>query len=119
MYILPGPDGFVDGWSSPSQLVPILVGMDHLQKIGLVLDFSDGFALHGAEPKAEPYCLHKNAKGHFTIDLVYYLCGVVSDAEAIDTFAATMDGSSPQSSGQGSWSWLELGPTELMTVSQE
>jgi hypothetical protein len=66
--------------------------MDHLQKIGLVLDFSDGFALHGAEPEAEPYCLHKNPKGHFMIDLVYYLCGVISDAEAIDTFAATMDG---------------------------
>ena len=92
MYTLPDPDGFVYGWSSPSQLVPILVGMDHLQKIGLVLDFSDGFALHGAEPEAEPYCLHKNPKGHFMIDLVYYLCGVISDAEAIDTFAATMDG---------------------------
>ncbi|CAL1129948.1 unnamed protein product, partial [Cladocopium goreaui] len=117
MYTLPDPDGFVYGWSSPSQLVPILVGMDHLQKIGLVLDFSDGFALHGAEPEAEPYCLHKNPKGHFMIDLVYYLCGVISDAEAIDTFAATMDGASPQSSGQGSWPWLELGPMELMAVS--
>ena len=51
------------------------------------------------------------------IDLVYYLCGVISDAEAIDTFAATMDGASPQSSGQGSWPWLELGPMELMAVS--
>ncbi|CAL1161664.1 unnamed protein product, partial [Cladocopium goreaui] len=98
MYTLPDPDGFVYGWSSPSQLVPILVGMDHLQKIGLVLDFSDEFALHGAEPEAEPYCLRKNPKGHFMIDLVYYLCGVISDAEAIDTFAATMDGASPQSS---------------------
>ena len=117
MYTLPDPDGFVYGWSSPSQLVPILVGMDHLQKIGLVLNFSDGFALHGAEPEAEPYCLHKNPKGHFMIDLVYYLCGVISDAENIDTFAATMDGASPQSSGQGSWSWLELGPMELMAVS--
>ena len=76
-YTLPDPDGFVYGWSSPSHLVPILVGMDHLQKIGLVLDFSDGFALHGAEPEAEPYCLHKNPKGHFMIDLVYYLCGVI------------------------------------------
>ena len=28
-----------------------------------------------------------------------------------------MDGASPQSSGQGSWSWLELGPMELMAVS--
>ena len=64
MYTLPDPPGYVYGWSSSNMLVPILVGMDFCSKTGLILDFSDGHALHGAEPEAEPYNMRRNPKGH-------------------------------------------------------
>lgn len=62
-------------------LVPILIGMDHLTKTGLILDFSDGHAIHGADPNSTPYMMDKNAKGHFMVNLMDYMFGSVSEAE--------------------------------------
>ena len=59
VYALPDPPGYVYGWSSSNMLVPILVGMDFCLKTGLILDFSDGYALRGAEPDAEPYSMRQ------------------------------------------------------------
>ena len=114
MYSLPDPEGYVYGWSSVNMLVPILVGMDHLQKVGLILDFSDGHALHGAEPHAEPYNMQKNSKGHYMVDLIYYLCGVVTEPEAALECNAAIHDLDPNVSdeGLGSWPWFELSPIE-------
>lgn len=63
-------------------LVPILAGMDSLAKIGLILDFSDGHALHGADTLSEPFVMNKNAErtlhGRYRAVLVWTVSAPVS-----------------------------------------
>ena len=75
VFALPNPDEYYQKAFEDDMLVPILVGMDYLAKIGLILDFSDGHALHGADPLSEPFVMNKNAKGHYMVDIARYLCG--------------------------------------------
>ena len=54
-------------------MVPILVGMDHLRKTGLIFDFSDGHAVHGKDPHPVPYTMNQNYKGHYMVNIVHYM----------------------------------------------
>ena len=65
-------------WFSDDMLVPILVGMDHLKKTGLILDFSDGHAVNGNDNPAVPYVMERNLKGHYMVNIAYYLFGSLS-----------------------------------------
>ena len=114
MYTVPDP-GYVYGWSSSNMLVPILVGMDFCMKTCLILDFSDGHALHGADPGAEPYSMKRNPKGHYMVDLVNYMCGVSLDSGAMLDGAAAMlsDECDGAEQGLGSWSWFGVSLMEF------
>eukprot|EP00435_Cladocopium_sp_Y103_P006371 s604_g2.t1 len=82
MYVLENPKEFYENWFTDDMLVPILVGMDHLSKVGLVLDFSDGHAVNGNESPCPSYQLEKNSKGHYMVNIAQYLFGTVSESEA-------------------------------------
>ena len=69
-------------WFSDDLLVPILVGMGHLTKTGLILDFFDGHAVNGNQNPAGPYVMERNLKGHYMVNIAYYLFGTLSDSEA-------------------------------------
>ena len=89
-----------ESWFDESMLVPLLVGMDHLKRTGLVLDFLDGHAVTGAEPGAKPYTMPKNHKGHFMVNIVAY-----------------MSTSATRESRHSEQAWFELGVLEA-SVSQ-
>ena len=100
MYVLENPKEFFEDWFADDMLVPILVGMDHMNKVGLILDFSDGHAVNGNEPPCNPYKLEKNTKGHYMVNIAHYLFDSITESEAgIQQLAAatchevpTMDG---------------------------
>ena len=75
LYVLENPPEFDETWYSKELLVPILVGMDFLQKTGLILDFSDGHAVFANEKEPRPHTMERNAKGHFMVDIVSYMFG--------------------------------------------
>ena len=56
-------------------LIPVLVGMDHLgcQGCQMSIDFGTGLVLDGVDEKPEIYQLHCNNKGHFVYDIVFHL----------------------------------------------
>jgi ribonuclease HI len=70
LFALPNPDD-----PSPNNLVPILIGMDHIGTSGcqMLVDFSLGYVIDGVDPQAELYQLKTNSKGHFVYDVVYHL----------------------------------------------
>ena len=74
-YALPNPKYYGQPWFHKGMLVPILVGMDFLSKVGLILDFCDGHAVHAKDPDATPYYMLKNVKGHFMVNIEEYICG--------------------------------------------
>ena len=74
-YALPNPKDYGQPWFHEGMLVPILVGMDFLSKVGLILDFCDGHAVHAKDPDATPYYMLKNVKGHFMVNIEEYICG--------------------------------------------
>jgi len=82
MYVLENPPEFYESWYTEDMLVPILVGMDHLRKTGLILDFCDGHAVHGNDPQPVPYKMEQNFKGHFMVNIVNYMFGNTADSEA-------------------------------------
>ncbi|CAL1139358.1 unnamed protein product [Cladocopium goreaui] len=92
LYVLENPMEYNSEWFSDDMLVPILVGMDHLKKTGLILDFSDGHAVNGNDNPAVPYVMERNLKGHYMVNIAYYLFGSLSDSEAggNESFAAQL-----------------------------
>ena len=70
LFALPNPDD-----PSPNNLVPILIGMDHIGTSGcqMLVDFSLGYVIDGVDPQADLYQLKTNSKGHFVYDVVYHL----------------------------------------------
>ena len=73
MYVLENPPEYYEPWYTDDMLVPILVGMDHLRKTGLIFDFSDGHAVHGKDPHPVPYTMNQNYKGHYMVNIVHYM----------------------------------------------
>ena len=47
--------------------------MDFLSKVGLILDFCDGHAVHAKDPDPTPYYMLKNVKGHFMVNIAEYI----------------------------------------------
>ena len=82
LYVLDNPAEYGQDWFTDDLLVPILVGMDYLQKTGLILDFTDGHAVNGHDVNPEPYTIEKNVKGHFMVNIAHYLFGNLSATEA-------------------------------------
>ena len=78
LYVLDNPAEYGQDWFTDDLLVPILVGMDYLQKTGLILDFTDGHAVNGHDVNPEPYTMEKNVKGHFMVNIAHYLFGNLS-----------------------------------------
>ena len=70
LYSLPNPEDM-----SPKNLVPILVGMDHLGPSGcqMLVDFGSGYVIDGVDVKPSIYKLDTNNKGHYVYDVVYHL----------------------------------------------
>ena len=97
-------------WFSDDMLVPILVGMDHLKKTGLILDFSDGHAVNGNDNPAVPYVMERNLKGHYMVNIAYYLFGSLSDSEAggNESFAAQLLEQDCHSAPSEGCDWFEL-----------
>ena len=56
-------------------LIPVLVGMDHLGSQGcqMLIDFGTGLGMDGVDEKPEIYQLHCKNKGHFVYDIVFQL----------------------------------------------
>ena len=70
LYSLPNPED-----PSPKNLVPILIGMDHIGSGGMqmMVDFSLGYVIDGVDTEPEIYQLNTNNKGHFIYDVVFHL----------------------------------------------
>ena len=73
-YTLPDPPESQEDWFNPSMLVPVLVGMDFISGNGLVMDFKDGFAVCAAFQDSQPFYMPQNAKQHYMVDIVDFLC---------------------------------------------
>ena len=67
MYALPNPIEFYQPNFDKSQLVPILIGMDHLGAHGcqMLVDFGSGLAMDGVDDNPEVYQLPVNPKKHY------------------------------------------------------
>ena len=75
MYALPDPPEAQQHWFSETMLVPILIGMDFMSKVGLILDFADGHAVFANTKDPSAFFLQKNMKGHYMIDIIQYMTG--------------------------------------------
>ena len=82
VFALPNPPEYVEKWFRPHMLVPILVGMSHIgpRGAGMIVDFNDGYYVNANDlvdgqppPQDDSHHLSSNAKGHFILDIVYYL----------------------------------------------
>ncbi|CAK9105955.1 unnamed protein product [Durusdinium trenchii] len=75
LYALPNPPGLHDPSFDRSQLVPILIGMNHLAgpHSSMMVDFATGFALDSHEAHPDIYQLEKNKKGHYMLDIAFFL----------------------------------------------
>ena len=60
---------------SPKNLVPVLIGMDHIGPQGcqMIVDFCLGYIIDGVDITPEIYQLSTNSKGHFVYDIVNHL----------------------------------------------
>ena len=111
-FALPNPDEYYQETLEDNMLLPILVGMGYLAKIGLILDFSDGHALHGADPLSEPFVMNKNAKGHYMVDIAQYLCGQALPPSQVSPSPAA--GSAFHLQANVGWGeWYELSMTVM------
>lgn len=109
VYVLENSPDFDKPWFTDDMLVPILIGMDHLSKIGLILDFSDGHAVNGKEPPHEPYTLEKNLKGHYMVNIAYYLLGSVVTKETHEQLVSELCSQLLPADLSGDWDeWYEL-----------
>ena len=68
LFSLPNPEEL-----SVKNIVPILIGMDHLGKTGcqMMVDFMSGYVIDGVDKEPSIYKLKSNAKGHFEYDSTY------------------------------------------------
>ena len=75
LYALPNPADLHRPDFDVSTLVPILVGMDHLSGTcsAMTVDFMTGLALDSCEPHPSIYKLPSNKKGHYILDIIYFL----------------------------------------------
>lgn len=78
MYCLPNPPEFNEKGFDRSNMVPVLVGMDHLSgrsspESALIIDFHTGLSVESMNPRPEVQQLPSNAKGHYVRDIVHYL----------------------------------------------
>lgn len=115
VFALPNPEEYYKPDFKDYMLVPILVGMDYLSKVGLILDFHDGQAVHGADPQAKPFEMLKNGKGHFMVDLCQYMFSTSSLPVAQDSTTASSDVNPPVTQEAGAaWveDWFELAVRE-------
>lgn len=71
-FSLPDPDELKEPWFKASMLVPVLLGMDFLQEVGAIVDFSDGSCCFARNAGAVMK-LPMNTKGHFMLDIPRYL----------------------------------------------
>ena len=70
-YVLPDPEA---AQQPGFDHVPVLVGMDFIRGNSLIVDFTDGYTVCGRHPDAKPFLMPTNAKGHFMLDVIDYLC---------------------------------------------
>eukprot|EP00438_Fugacium_kawagutii_P021819 Skav230869 [mRNA] locus=scaffold1335:307503:315465:- [translate_table: standard] len=70
LFSLPNPEVM-----NVKNIVPILVGMDHLGPQGcqMLIDFGMGYVIDGVDPSPQIYQLATNSKGHYVYDIVYHL----------------------------------------------
>ena len=70
LYSLPNPEVM-----NQHNIVPILVGMDHLGPHGcqMLIDFGHGYVIDGVDPNPQIYQLETNNKGHYVYDIIYHL----------------------------------------------
>ena len=75
LHALPNPIEFYQPNFDKSQLVPILIGMDHLGPHGcqMLVDFGSGLAMDGVDDNPEVYQLPVNPKKHCMYDILYHL----------------------------------------------
>ena len=75
LYALPNPAELHSPDFDMNSLVPILIGMDHLSSpsSAMTIDFMTGLALDSHEIEPMVYQLASNRKGHFVLDIVYFL----------------------------------------------
>ncbi len=121
IYALPNPPDYGQPWFTDDMLVPILVGMDHLSKVGLILDFCDGHAVYARDPDSTPFNMPKNVKGHFMVDIEQYLFSSgAHDSEVSNAFALQQEpAEAPGLENDGKEeSWLELGTFEVGSPSE-
>lgn len=72
-YALPDPPEVSEEWFNEDHLVPVLVGMDFIYFHGLIIDFSDGFAVCARQTDGKPFYLPRNDKGHYMLDIAQFL----------------------------------------------
>ena len=70
LFSLPNPEVMHE-----KNLVPILVGMDHLGIHGcqMLVDFGTGLVMDGVDTSRQTYQLRINSKGHLVYDVLYHL----------------------------------------------
>ena len=78
MYCLPNPDEYHRADFDKTNMVPVLLGMDHLsgreaRESAMTIDFHTGLALESLNPNPEVFQLPSNSKGHYVRDIVYHL----------------------------------------------
>ena len=78
MYCLPNPAEYNEPDFDKSNMVPVLLGMDHLAgrehpESALTIDFNTGLALESNSNTPEVFQLDCNPKGHYIRDVVQYL----------------------------------------------
>ena len=75
LYALPNPAEYYKSNFDKNMLVPILIGMDFLERQGngMVIDFTTGLATSTLEECPEVVHLNQNRKGHFMLDVCFYL----------------------------------------------
>jgi hypothetical protein len=75
LHALPNPIEFYQPNFDKSQLVPILIGMDHLGAHGcqMLVDFGSGLAMDGVDDNPDVYQLPVNPKKHRMYDILYHL----------------------------------------------
>ena len=78
MFCLPNPPEFNSPDFDKTNMVPVLLGMDHLSgrdtpESAITIDFSTGMSLESNNPTPVIQQLPSNSKGHYVRDVVQYL----------------------------------------------
>ena len=75
LYALPNPKEYFQAGFDKASLVPILIGMDFLGKVGngMIIDFTTGLSTSTKDENPKVLQLSQNHKGHFMLDITEYL----------------------------------------------